>query len=242
MPRPKKCRKVCCMPSVRRFTPETRHPAEETVVLTVDEYEALRLIDRMGYSQEECCAYMEVARTTVQQIYNNARKKIAYALVEGATLEIGGGDYQLCDGKERPCACGGCPKHRFTRAAGEDGYVLRIAIPVDETRKHVSISFGRAPFMIFYNTQDGSFEVRENPAAQVANGAGVKAAEFVAGMNVNALITPRLGENAAEVLEAAAVGIYEAQGKDALENAKALAEGKLAKLTHFHQGLRGAEA
>ena len=115
MGRPKKCRKVCCMPSVRRLVPEPCCLPDETVTLTVDEYETIRLIDRMGYSQEECCSLMGVARTTVQQIYNTARKKVAYALVEGAAIEIDGGEYQLCDGQEAYCACGGCQKHRLAQ-------------------------------------------------------------------------------------------------------------------------------
>lgn len=80
--------------------------------MTVDEYETIRLIDRQGFSQEECGQYMHVARTTVQQIYNNARKKVARALVDGMILKIEGGDYSLCDGREISCECGGCKKHR----------------------------------------------------------------------------------------------------------------------------------
>lgn len=81
--------------------------------MTVDEYEAIRLVDEQGFSQEECGTHMKIARTTVQQIYTSARKKIADALVEGLPLRIEGGDYQLCDGKEAYCRCGGCRKHRY---------------------------------------------------------------------------------------------------------------------------------
>lgn len=56
-------------------------------------------------------AYMQVARTTVQMIYNSARKKLAAALVDGLPLRIEGGSYQLCDGKEEACGCGGCRRH-----------------------------------------------------------------------------------------------------------------------------------
>lgn len=110
MPRPRKCRKVCRMPKTREFYPVGE--GGEAVILTVDEYEAVRLIDREGFSQEECSAYMQVARTTAQLIYNSARKKLADALVEGLPLRIEGGDYRLCDGNEEFCGCGGCRKHR----------------------------------------------------------------------------------------------------------------------------------
>ena len=88
MPRPRKCRKVCCMPKNTEFVPAGNIGANGVIIMTVDEYETVRLIDREGFSQEECGEYMKVARTTVQQIYNNARRKIAEALVEGFTLRI----------------------------------------------------------------------------------------------------------------------------------------------------------
>lgn len=111
MARPKKCRKVCQMPKTNEFFPVGNPNCETAVILTVDEYEAIRLIDKLGYSQEECGSYMQVARTTVQMIYNSARKKLADALVDGLAIRIEGGDYQLCEGEEEFCGCPSCRKH-----------------------------------------------------------------------------------------------------------------------------------
>ena len=47
---------------------------------------------------------MQVARTTVQNMYHSARETIASALVEGKTLRIEGGDFRLC-GEEESCPC-----------------------------------------------------------------------------------------------------------------------------------------
>lgn len=73
MPRPRKCRQVCRLPRHDAFAPVGCARSAEAVVITVDEYETIRLIDYEGLSQEECAASMGVARTTVQQIYNTAR-------------------------------------------------------------------------------------------------------------------------------------------------------------------------
>ncbi len=116
MPRPKKWRKVCCMPSSTEFAPVgADFCPDEAVVMTVDEYESIRLIDHEGFTQEECAGYMKIARTTVQQIYNDARKKLSVSLVEGKPLLISGGEYRLCDGSEPYCNCGGCRRHRCGR-------------------------------------------------------------------------------------------------------------------------------
>ena len=112
MPRPRKCRKVCCLPINDGFLPVRGEKGQQPVILKVDEYEALRLIDREGFSQEECGDYMHIARATVQQIYTSARKKLADVLVEGRPLLIAGGEYRLCDGTESGCACKGCHKRR----------------------------------------------------------------------------------------------------------------------------------
>ena len=75
MPRPRKCRKVCLLPDNNGFVPISGGDELTPIVLNVDEYEAIRLIDREGFSREQCGEYMRIAGTTVQQIYASARKK-----------------------------------------------------------------------------------------------------------------------------------------------------------------------
>lgn len=103
MARPTKCRRICELPGCRSFIPETGGQAE-SVTLALDEYEALRLIDLLGYNQAECAAQMNVARTTVQLIYDAARKKVADALVGGKGIRIEGGRYELCGSATGCCA------------------------------------------------------------------------------------------------------------------------------------------
>jgi predicted DNA-binding protein (UPF0251 family) len=86
------------------------------IIMTVDEYEAIRLIDYEGLNQEECAKQMNVARTTAQRIYNNARVKIAKSLIEGCVLRIEGGDYKLCSERDE---MGKCPRCR-RRGRGHD--------------------------------------------------------------------------------------------------------------------------
>lgn len=113
MPRPRKCRRVCCLPQSSRFGPlSATHCEDHIITMTVEEYETIRLIDLEDFTQEQCAAQMEIARTTVQRIYNDARKKLAQSLVEGSLLKIEGGDYQLCEGQEKICGCGGCHRHK----------------------------------------------------------------------------------------------------------------------------------
>jgi len=112
MPRPRKCRRVCCLPWNASFGPIASRAADANIVMSVDEYETIRLIDLMGFTQEECASQMHVARTTVQGIYNDARKKLADVLVNAKTMAIAGGDYTLCESKEEACDCGGCSRHR----------------------------------------------------------------------------------------------------------------------------------
>ena len=112
MARPVKCRKVCSLPLHDTFCPFEKG-SDETVLMTVEEYETIRLIDLLGLTQEEAGTTMSIARTTVQSIYNDARHKIADALVNGHTLRITGGNYKVCgESGER---CEGCLRGQCCR-------------------------------------------------------------------------------------------------------------------------------
>ncbi len=112
MPRPRKWRKVCCLPEVNLYGPlNGTRSSNEMILMSVDEYEAIRLIDLEGMTQEECAVNMQVARATVQNIYKDARLKIAESLVNGNILKIEGGDYKLYNASERLYGCGRCRRH-----------------------------------------------------------------------------------------------------------------------------------
>ena len=57
MPRPKKCRRICALPRCSSFGP-LEGAADGRVEMAVEEYEAIRLIDLLGCTQEECAAQM----------------------------------------------------------------------------------------------------------------------------------------------------------------------------------------
>lgn len=117
MPRPRKWRNVCCLPENSEFGPLDRGLSEQQlVIMTIDEFETIRLIDLEGLTQEECARQMNVARTTVQSIYNIARKKLADSLVNGKNLRIEGGNYKLCGGKGM-MGNGHCHRKRCARLA-----------------------------------------------------------------------------------------------------------------------------
>lgn len=113
MPRPRKWRRVCGLPENSRFGPlDLCAQKDDIVTMTVDEYEAIRLIDLDNFTQEQCAAQMKISRTTVQGIYDSARNKLAQSLVNGKILLIQGGEYRLCNGQEHGCRRAGCPRCR----------------------------------------------------------------------------------------------------------------------------------
>ena len=120
MARPMKWIKVCCLTESNRLGPlDSPNDAEANVNMTEDEYETIRLIDLEGFTQEECAKQMNIARSTVQGIYIEARKKLAESLVNGKVLLIEGGEYRLCEGLGNGCGRG-CHRHRRGRRFIDD--------------------------------------------------------------------------------------------------------------------------
>ncbi|WP_099466759.1 DUF134 domain-containing protein [Konateibacter massiliensis] len=118
MPRPRKWRRVCSMPRCTNFSPENSQNSD-IVRMTIDEYETIRLIDLEGLTQEQCATQMDVARTTAQAIYANARKKLAECIVNGLSLVIEGGEYHVCEHQDGCCGQG-CRHRRCNRQCPQE--------------------------------------------------------------------------------------------------------------------------
>ena len=136
MPRPQCCRRISREPPCVVFKP-AGIPVRllEEIVLTLDEFEALRLADWEGLYQEAAAASMDVSRQTFGRILDSARGKTAQALVYGKALKIEGGKIEMratrqfqcldCEhrwetlfGGGRPDGCPNCKSANFCRETG----------------------------------------------------------------------------------------------------------------------------
>ena len=115
---------------------------------------------------------------------------------------------------------------------------MRIAIPTDGNQMETTVcpSFGRTPFYALYDTETKTFEFMDNSAASSTGGAGIKAAQSLVDAGVEVLLTPRCGENAADVLKAAGVKMFKTSGTSVSENLKAYEENRLEPLSEIHPG------
>ena len=210
MPRPIRCRRIEQMPVYRSFSPDDV-TAVESIRMTVDEYEALRLLDDEGLTQEACAARMNIARTTVTAIYDSARKKIADALVHGKRLLITGG----C------CEYEPVEINQIIMEKGSN--TMRIAVTYEngEIFQH----FGHTAQFKLYDVEDGKI-VREQIVDTNGSGHGALAG-FLQAAQADALICGGIGMGAQMALADAGIQLYAGVQGDADMAAKALAEGKL---------------
>ena len=144
MARPINCRRVGSVPESNYFKPRGIPLSMlEDVILTVDEFEAIRLADLESLYQEKAAEKMNVSRQTFGRIIESARKKVAEALVQGKALKIEGGEFEMaamrkfrCDdcqqswelpyGTGRPGNCPSCKSGNIHRAQEDKGYAKGI--------------------------------------------------------------------------------------------------------------------
>ncbi len=197
MPRPSKAKRVCKLPECTQFVPAVSVTSPHRLLLSVEEYETIRLIDYLGYTQEECASQMEVGRATVQAVYAEARKKLGRFLVEGAALEIGGGSYRLCS--ESSCrqnpSCRGEMK-------GEQKMIIAVTYEDGNVFQH----FGHTEVFKMYQVEDGKIVASELVST---NGSGHGALAGLLGMaGVNVLICGGIGGGARNALAEAGIELY----------------------------------
>jgi predicted Fe-Mo cluster-binding NifX family protein len=116
-----------------------------------------------------------------------------------------------------------------------------VGVPVDKNTMNGNISshFGRTEFFLIFNTENEEKSFINNDAINAQGGAGIKAAQILVDSHVDILLSPRLGKNAFEVIDAANIKIYESQGNSIVENINSLKAGNLSPLNDIHEGFHG---
>jgi len=236
MPRPCKRRRICSAPPCGRFAPAGAGEGGLSVTMTLDEYEAIRLIDFVGMTQEQCAVQMNVARATVQAIYGNARAKLARCLVQQRALEIEGGDVELCMKNEDCARCEGRGRKRNGRNT-----IMKIAVTYDNGQ--IFQHFGHCALFKLYEAEDGKVV-----SAKIidANGSGHSMLAGMLMMNgVDALICGGIGGGAQNALARFGIKVYGGAAGDADAAVEAFLKGELdynpdARCSH-HDSHHGAD-
>lgn len=212
MPRPNKSKTVGRLPFHEEFYTRGREESENRLILSVEEFETIRLLDYLGMTQEECARNMQVGRATVQMLYTEARKKVARFLVEGTGLLISGGNYRV-------------------QAPGEAGYGtnekgdFQMKIAVTYENGMVFQHFGHTEQFKVYEVQDGKIVSSE---VVDTNGQGHGAlAGFLKAYGVDVLICGGIGGGARNALAEAGVELYPGAAGNADEQVESFLNGKL---------------
>ena len=119
MPRPRRWRWIWWKPAITCFRPVTRAKKLLEVTLTLDEIEALRLKDLLGLEQGEAAKHMNVSQPTFHRLLQEARRKVADALINAKFIRIEGGQFKMAEkmagrgrrgfgGPPSACICPNC--------------------------------------------------------------------------------------------------------------------------------------
>lgn len=205
LPRPQKCRRICQEPQYVRFHPKGK-PNAAAVILTLDEFEVIRLVDFEKRTHEQCARQMDISRTTVTEIYESARFKLADSIVNGKSIEIAGGNVQLCEGSAERCCGRTCMlsgnKNVPLNQKGE--HTMRIAVTYEND--NIFQHFGHTAQFKMYDVEDGKIVKAE---VVDTNGSGHGAlAGFLVMQRADAVICGGIGGGAQMALDRMGIKLY----------------------------------
>ncbi len=221
MPRPSRCRRICAAPRVETFCPNGCAEGEP-ILLTLDEYEVIRLVDLEQQTHEQCATQMDISRSTVQEIYESARHKIAACLVHGKPMRITGGNYRICGGREHPLCRRSCQaQETHDKQKGEAAMKIAVTYENGQIFQH----FGHTEQFKLYDVADGSIIATE---IVNTNGSGHGAlAGFLMQQGVDVLICGGIGGDAQVALAEAGIKLYGGVSGEADAAVNALLAGSL---------------
>ena len=105
--KPRKKRDVLYPPNVQYFKPQGITINNlNTVCVTVDEYEAIRLADYEKLKHEEAAKQMNISRPTFTRLLESAHNKISDAIINGKAVRIEGGNFNFLGNRYQCRRCG----------------------------------------------------------------------------------------------------------------------------------------
>lgn len=213
MARPRKNRIVNAMPGSEGLVPlgYSSHGCNGRVTMTVDEYEAIRLIDFLGLTQEECAERMQISRPTVTNICESARFKLADALVNEKLLLIEGGCYDISH------------ENKKIGKLEKETKLMKIAVTYDNGQ--IFQHFGHCENFKIYEVEGNKIV-----ASHVENAAGSghgALAGFLRNLDAEILICGGIGGGAQAALADAGIRLFGGVAGDADSAVEALLEGNL---------------
>lgn len=224
MVRPRKCRMVNSTPRVNYFKPRGV-PLRELgeVRLSVEELEALRLVEIEGLEQEKAASLMNISRQTFGRVLSCARRAVALAVVLGQALRIEGGDYsvkEVASNQEKTSEAGLLtraldpnPVGRGAAAAEMEEWAMhKIAVSSEgpTLEDMVDPRFGRAGGFVLVDARSLEFSYLDNGVSQTrSQGAGIQAAEVVARAGATVVLTGYVGPKAFQALRAAGIQVVQ---------------------------------
>lgn len=174
---------------------------------------------------------MDVSRTTVTEIYESARYKLAQCIVNGKRLIISGGNYRICEGREYP-RCGQCMCHMATAEHSFPVFHLQhnkgegiMKIAVTYENGEIFQHFGHTEQFKLYDVENG--EIKQTQVVDT-NGQGHGAlASFLTNAGVEVLICGGIGGGAQAALAAAGIQLFGGVSGDADEAVLRFVSGNL---------------
>jgi len=210
MARPCKCRRVCGNPEAYYFKPRGIPVSQlEEVVLTLDEFEAVRLADLEGLYQEDAAKRMNVSRQTFGNIIESAHKKIADTIINARALRIKGGIVKM------------------------EKKAVKLCIPTatNEGKKaEVYGHFGSAPFFTIYDTGADTVEVIDNANQHHEHGA-CQPMSALTDRKIDAVVCGGMGARAVLKLNEGGIKVYRAAAGTVADIAGQFIKGGLEEIT-----------
>ncbi len=192
MARKKICRKIQTIPAVEGYRPisyeEMGHIDE--IIMSLEEYEAIKLCDYEQLTQAESAKVMGVSRPTFTRVYETARRKVAKSFVEGRVIRFKGGDYESS-------MWNWCNKCKLNYSIVEDGdSVCPVCNPYRQSAQSVSeeviiccesdsqyelsnSGFGRSNCLGSLKFGKEIIDFETNKYANEKSNAGIKSAEYI---------------------------------------------------------------